>query len=105
MGLNDVAVGQSVFDDDLLKKAAQYEQNTSALIEKRLTDRERDVLTSATRGLTNKQIGKDLFISDRTVQGHLQNIYQKLGVAEYRTEAVTVGLARGLIALTESDGH
>ena len=54
----------------------------------------------AARGLTNKQIGADLAISDRTVQNHLANIYAKLGVAS-RTEAVTAALQRQLIKLSE----
>jgi DNA-binding NarL/FixJ family response regulator len=99
--LLEVAGGHSAFDADTLAKAAQYGQSASTLVEG-LTERELNVLTSAARGLTNKQIGKELFISDRTVQGHLQNIYQKLGVAT-RTEAVTVGLARGFITLSEGD--
>ncbi|MBK9713177.1 MAG: response regulator transcription factor [Kouleothrix sp.] len=64
-----------------------------------LTERELDVLRRAARGLTNKQIGADLAISDRTVQNHLANIYAKLGVAS-RTEAVTAALQRQLIALS-----
>jgi len=65
-----------------------------------LTERELDVLRRAARGLTNKQIGADLAISDRTVQNHPANIYAKLGVAS-RTEAVTAGLQRQLIKLNE----
>ena len=56
--------------------------------------------TLAARGLTNKQIGAELAISDRTVQNHLANIYAKLGVAS-RTEAVTAVLQRNLIRLNE----
>jgi DNA-binding NarL/FixJ family response regulator len=65
-----------------------------------LTERELEVLRRAGRGLTNKQIGADLQISDRTVQNHLANIYAKLGVAS-RTEAVTAALQRNLIRLNE----
>ncbi len=52
-----------------------------------LTERELEVLRLAGKGLGNKQIGAELGISDRTVQGHLANIYSKLHVAT-RTEAV-----------------
>ena len=45
---------------------------------KALSDRELDVLRLAAQGLTNKEIGRTLQISDRTVQGHLANIYCKL---------------------------
>jgi DNA-binding NarL/FixJ family response regulator len=65
-----------------------------------LTERERDVLRLAARGQTNKQIGAELAISDRTVQNHLANIYAKLGVAS-RTEAVTAAFQRNLIRLNE----
>lgn len=65
-----------------------------------LTEREREVLRLAARGYTNKQIGAELQISDRTVQNHLANIYSKLEVAS-RTEAVTAALQRGVISLAE----
>ncbi|MCA0455353.1 MAG: response regulator transcription factor [Chloroflexi bacterium] len=97
--LQDVAVGRTAFNAEIMAKAAQYGQSNSALIEG-MTDREIEILSHAARGLTNKQIAKDLFISDRTVQGHLQNIYQKLHVAT-RTEAVTAAVTRGLITLSE----
>lgn len=100
--LQDVAVGQSAFDADVLAKAAQLEQTAPKLVEG-LTDRELEMLGFAAQGLTNKEIGKRLYISDRTVQGHLQNVYQKLGV-NTRTEAVTAALTRGLITLTDGVG-
>jgi two-component system, NarL family, response regulator LiaR len=65
-----------------------------------LSERELDVLRLAGQGLTNKAIGLDLSISDRTVQGHLANIYGKLGVAS-RTEAVTKALKLGWIVLED----
>jgi DNA-binding NarL/FixJ family response regulator len=63
-----------------------------------LTDRELDVLRLAARGLTNRAIGHELGISHRTVQGHMANIYGKLGVNS-RTEAVTQALRRGWIVI------
>lgn len=63
-----------------------------------LSERELDVLRLAGQGLTNKAIGLELSISDRTVQGHLANIYGKLG-ASSRTEAVTKALKLGWIVL------
>ena len=61
-----------------------------------LTEREVQVLRLAAKGSTNKAIGHTLGISDRTVQGHLANIYGKLGVNS-RTEAVTQALKQGWI--------
>jgi len=63
-----------------------------------LTDREVEVLRLAAKGLTNKAIGQKLIISDRTVQGHLANIYGKLNVNS-RTEAVTEALKQGWITI------
>lgn len=97
--LQEVAIGRTAFDAEVMAKAARHAQESAALVEG-LTDRELEILGFAARGLTNKEIGRHLFISDRTVQGHLQNVYQKLGVGT-RTEAVTAGLARGIIALTD----
>jgi two-component system, NarL family, response regulator LiaR len=97
--LQDVAVGRTAFDSEVMAKAVQHSEKSTLLIEG-ITDREIEILSYAARGLTNKQIASELFISDRTVQGHLQNIYQKLHVAT-RTEAVTAALSHGLITLTD----
>ncbi len=68
-----------------------------------ITDREREVLQLAASGLTNRGIGLELSISDRTVQGHLASIYAKLQVNS-RTEAVTKALQLRLIHLPEQPG-
>ena len=51
-----------------------------------LSAREWEVLALAAQGMTNPQIGEALSVSENTVKFHLQNIFQKLGVAN-RTEA------------------
>jgi DNA-binding NarL/FixJ family response regulator len=61
-----------------------------------LTERELSILRLVGQGMSNKQIGKKLFISDRTVQAHLSNIFSKLGVNS-RTEAVMHAVRRGWI--------
>ena len=66
-----------------------------------LTERELEVLRLAARGHTNRAIGRELGISDRTVQGHLANIFGKLGVST-RTEAVLLALKQGWITLDEA---
>ncbi len=62
-----------------------------------LTEREMDILRLVGEGLTNKEIGRKLFISDRTVQAHLSNIFSKLNVNS-RTEAVMHAVRHGWIA-------
>jgi len=95
--LQEVAVGRTAFDDDLMAKIAHSVDEPHTQIET-LTKREIEILTHVGYGKTNKEIGKQLFISDRTVQGHLKNVYAKLGTTT-RTEAVTIGLQHGLIVL------
>lgn len=63
-----------------------------------LSAREMDVLRLLTRGLSNKQIAAELFITEHTVKYHLRAILGKLGVAN-RTEAVTSALQKGLVSL------
>ncbi len=94
-----VAAGRSALDPAIAPRiiARASRPVTSG---ENLTERELEVLRLAARGLTNKQIGHDLDISDRTVQNHLANTYAKLNVAS-RTEAVTAALQRGLIQLGE----
>ncbi|MDQ5853124.1 MAG: response regulator transcription factor [Chloroflexota bacterium] len=93
------AAGQAVLDPKVATRVVARARQPAAPAEA-LTERELTILRLAARGLTNKQIGAELDISDRTVQNHLANIYAKLLVAS-RTEAVTVALQRGLIRLGE----
>src|SRR5450755_1743601 len=62
-----------------------------------LTTRELEVLRLLARGMRNKEIASRLFVSERTVNFHLANIYQKLNVSG-RTEALSRALEQGLIA-------
>jgi len=61
-----------------------------------LTDRELAILSALARGLSNGQIGKELWIAEQTVKFHLTNIYRKLGVAN-RTEAARFAYQEGLV--------
>jgi DNA-binding NarL/FixJ family response regulator len=61
-----------------------------------LTTRELEVLRLLARGLRNKEIAARLYVSERTVNFHLANIYQKLNVSG-RTEALSKALEQGLI--------
>ncbi|MEM6380165.1 MAG: LuxR C-terminal-related transcriptional regulator [Bacteroidota bacterium] len=63
-----------------------------------LTKRELEVLNLIKQGLTNEQIGQQLFIAERTVKFHITSILSKLH-ATNRTEAVDIGLKRGLLGI------
>jgi len=61
-----------------------------------LTSREVEVLGLVATGLTNAQVAKELFLSPRTVQRHLNSIYRKLGVSS-RTAATRFAIEHGLL--------
>jgi two-component system response regulator DesR len=61
-----------------------------------LTDRERDVLRLAKRGLPNPQIAQALHLSPGTVRNHFSAIYRKMGVHS-RYEALVIAEERDLI--------
>jgi len=65
-----------------------------------LSNRETDILKLAAKGMTNKDIADKLHLSNRTVEGHLRTIFNKLGVGS-RTEAVLYGLRKGWFTLEE----
>ena len=65
-----------------------------------LSEREMEVLKIATKGMSNKDIGDTLFISERTVQAHMRSIFNKLGVGS-RSEAILYGLKRGWFAIED----
>jgi DNA-binding NarL/FixJ family response regulator len=92
--------GQSVLSQAIARKLmtqlAEPLTSQSGLEVESLTERELEVLRLAARGYTNKAIGVELSISDRTVQGHLAKIYGKLGAAS-RTEAVMRAVSLGWI--------
>ena len=64
----------------------------------KLTRRELSVLRLVAHGLGNKEIASELGISTHTVKYHLASLLAKLGVHS-RTEAVTIGLRRGMVPL------
>jgi len=96
--VRDVFEGKSALDPRVTQKLMfnLFKQPVKTPVEP-LTDRELDVLRLAAKGYTNKSIGVQLHISDRTVQGHLAHIFAKLQ-ANSRTEAVMRGVSLGWIS-------
>jgi DNA-binding NarL/FixJ family response regulator len=72
------------------------QQGNAGHPQEHLTAREQEVLQLLARGLRNKEIAARLFVSERTVNFHLANIYAKLHVSG-RTEALSKALERGLL--------
>ena len=64
----------------------------------RLTGREVDILSQLAGGNRNRDIADRFFISEETVKAHLKHIMEKLGATD-RTQAVAIGVRRGIIQL------
>jgi DNA-binding NarL/FixJ family response regulator len=96
--VRDVHEGKSVLDPSIAQKVmSHFFAGSKTLAVEQLTDRELEVLSLAAKGYTNKAIGMQLGISDRTVQGHLAHIFNKLQ-ASSRTEAVMRAVSMGWIS-------
>lgn len=99
--VRDVYQGKSVLDATILPRVlAQIAHSNPTPVFEPLTEREIEILSLVAKGLTNKVIGINLKISDRTVQGHIARIFEKLQ-AYSRTEAVIRGISLGLISPPE----
>lgn len=95
--VRDVHEGKSALDPKITRKLMSQiaDQRQPASVET-LTERETEVLALVAKGYTNKAIGVQLTISDRTVQGHLAKVFHKLQ-ANSRTEAVMRAVSLGLL--------
>ncbi|MEX2323592.1 MAG: response regulator transcription factor [Acidimicrobiia bacterium] len=102
--LNDVASGGAAISPvmagkllDVMALALRHPEFASAR-KPALTGREIEVLDHVSQGLTSKEIGEELFISENTVKNHVRNILDKLGVHS-RNEAVLYAVRENLIAI------
>lgn len=97
-----VSKGGSLLEPTVATKLLQHmsgeNQNTQHNLAESFTEREMEVLQLLGTGKTNKEIGADLFITERTVKFYVSAILGKLH-ASNRTEAVTIAVQRGLIEL------
>ena len=84
-------------------KQLRYRVKRDQVAEEPLTNRELEVILLAAKGLKNKQIAKKLYVSVRTIEAHLGNIFAKLHVAS-RTEAILASLNKGWIHLEQLKG-
>jgi len=91
-----VSQGESAFDSRSAAAMVRSLNARSPLESKQLTEREREVLSLLARGLSNRDIGKRLYISETTAKFHVGNIIRKLRVSR-RAEAVYAASKIGLI--------
>ncbi len=97
IAIRQVARGEQYLSPSLATAILEKRQATTALTEtmksaiETLTEREREILDLLAQGLSNKMIAAQLYLSVRTVEGHLANIYLQLGVHS-RTEAMLIAV-------------
>jgi two-component system response regulator DevR len=91
-----VSQGESAFDSRSAAAMVRSVNAQSPLERKQLTDREREVLSLLGRGLSNRDIGRQLYISETTAKFHVGHIIRKLNVSR-RAEAVYAASKMGLI--------
>jgi DNA-binding NarL/FixJ family response regulator len=102
--LRDVASGGAAMSPriagkllDVLFQLLRHQEFTASR-RPALTGRELEVLRHVARGMTSKDIGDVLFISENTVKNHVRNVLDKLGLHS-RNEAVLYAIRENLIAL------
>jgi DNA-binding NarL/FixJ family response regulator len=100
-----VAAGDQLFAPQVTRRlvesyvARPAPQETEELDE--LTPREREVVLLVAKGLSNVEVGEQLFLSEATIKTHLTSILRKLGLRD-RTQLVVLAYERGLV--TPGDG-
>ena len=90
--IRQVHAGARAIPTEVAKRLAEYTPRIE------LTEREVEVLEQMAKGLSNREIGVTLGRTEGTIKVHVLHILQKLDAAD-RTEAVTLGLQRGIIHL------
>nr|WP_237544821.1 helix-turn-helix transcriptional regulator [Streptomyces sp. SID4946] len=76
--------GAGVTDDDVPSLALHLRDQDHPRGLRELSAREREIAHLVGRGLTNKEIGKELFVSSKTVEQHLSHVYEKLALTNRR---------------------
>ena len=105
VGLNDLleairaaSQGESVLPPSIASVVVRHlSGELEATTKEDLTSRERQVLSLVSRGMSNRQVARNLDLSVRTVEAHLTHIYNKLGVGS-RTEAALLAQREGWVS-------
>jgi len=95
-GIRAAARGETVLAPPVAARLMNRLRTPSAPAAVQPSPRELQVLAAVARGLSNAEIGRELFIGEATVKTHLQRLFTKLDVDD-RTRAVTVAIERGLL--------
>lgn len=96
--IRSVADGQAVFDSSVAARIINGRPDENQQLEEPLSERELEVLQLMSKGLSNKEIGRSLWIGETTVKTHVSHILRKLGQSD-RTQAVLAAVKAGLVRL------
>ena len=103
--IRSVHAGQSLISPSMASKLltefammAKKDEEKEQMPAPRLTDREMEVLTLVAKGMNNRDIAKELFISENTVKNHVRNILEKLHLHS-RMEAVVYAVREKLLEI------
>jgi DNA-binding NarL/FixJ family response regulator len=102
-GVRLVATGEALLSpsitkhliESFIRRPAETVESQSSTIDV-LTDRERDVLALVARGLSNAEIGSELYVSPATVKTHVARILTKLGARD-RAQLIVIAYESGLV--------
>ena len=89
--IRQVARGQQYLSSSLALSLIRHAGQFKPIEQRNLSDREREILDLLAQGLSNKAIAARLYLSVRTVEGHLDKLYAHLGIHS-RTEAVILAM-------------
>ena len=89
-------VVQAITDAAWRRQATPVSVGAVTAAQPTLTEREQQVLTGMSRGRSNAEIGKELYLSEDTVKTHARRLFRKLGAAD-RAQAVAVGYRWGMV--------
>jgi DNA-binding NarL/FixJ family response regulator len=95
-GIRAAARGETVLAPPVAARLMSKLRTPSVSPAAQPSPRELEVLAAVARGLSNAEIGRELFIGEATVKTHLQRLFTKLDVDD-RTRAVTVAIEQGLL--------
>lgn len=101
-----IADGQAVFDSKIAARViagkGEEEKEPDAELMRRLSERELEVLRLMAKGMSNKEIGRALWIGETTVKTHVSHILRKLDQSD-RTQAVLMAVQAGLVRLSPAE--
>lgn len=103
--VRSIALGQAVFDSTIAARViagkSDSAQSPDADMLELLSDRELEVLRLMAKGMSNKEIGRALWIGEATVKTHVSHVLHKLETPD-RTQAVLTAIRAGLVQVSDA---